>query len=262
MCGFNRIPEIPRLGSAPDLSFSSLLSTSARNSTSSYPLHDNNNNNNSNNNIQSMQISDSNSDLEEEESEARVSANTTPSQISLSLSSRLPNPPLPPLPQPSSSSLSSSSSIAAVAATALLNIDLPPPIRSISNPIIPTNTIDDITPKNTLNFSSLSSIDAPTPRTDGIAISSHSILINVQGIFSPAENFETFLNQAIINHRWTPVHLHYAMTKWTKEADDILLDCINQDIESEKKISQNPFQWSISAKNISHLTLTLSNLFN
>jgi hypothetical protein len=102
------------------------------------------------------------------------------------------------------------------------------------------------------------STDAPVPKSEDTK-GGHSIVINVEGIFTPTEKFETCLNQALLNERWTPIDLRDAMTKWSSNADDILLDSMNQESDSEKLVSQHPFQWIISLKQMSQLTLTLSN---
>lgn len=96
--------------------------------------------------------------------------------------------------------------------------------------------------------------DAPTPQ---IERRGNFFSLNVDGVFTPAERFESCLNQAIIHRRWTPVELCNLMTNWSSEADEILLDSMNQELDSEKLASQHPFQWIISLKQLSHLTLTL-----
>ena len=101
------------------------------------------------------------------------------------------------------------------------------------------------------------STDAPVPISENKG--GHMIIINVEGVFTPTEKLETCLNQALLNRRWTPIDLRDAMTKWSSNADDILLDSMNQDSDSDKLVSQHPFQWIISLKQMSHLTLTLSN---
>lgn len=102
--------------------------------------------------------------------------------------------------------------------------------------------------------------DGPTPSThkEGRI---NQFTLNIDGIFTPTEKFESCLNQAILYERWTPLDLCNLMMKWSTEADEILLDTMNQELDSEKLLTQHPFQWIISLKQLLHLTLTLPNPF-
>jgi hypothetical protein len=125
----------------------------------------------------------------------------------------------------------------------------------LREPAVTHNMIPQPTPVEPLKYSATISATTPHPTASN---QGNSIVITVEGVFTPGEKFECFLNQALLNQRWTPMHLQDAMAKWSSDADDVLLDSMNEESDPDKLSTQHPFQWIISPKQMSHLTLTLS----
>lgn len=83
------------------------------------------------------------------------------------------------------------------------------------------------------------------------------LVLTAEGVFSRTERLECFLTQAIVNGRWTPVHLKAAMAKWTRQADDCLLEYFNSNPGVEK-LALHPLQWTLPHKYMTYSSFSLS----
>ena len=152
-----------------------------------------------------------------------------------------------------------------------LSTDSPEGIAS--PPVFPDDAEDDGLSRPALHLESSMVIDeletagrnqsdtalsAVSERGEGRATDvADALVIVAEGVFTNSEKFETLLTQAIVDGRWTPVHLKAALSKWTREADDCLLEYFNSNPGVEK-LAVYPLQWSLPYKYMTYSSFSLS----